>query len=101
VLSDPRLTSPAPEILAHLISRRQDSIDGIQWGVLHASIRNLEAKVAETVEELVEWGYLEKELSSSDGTENEVFYHISPGYLAELQQQQPKNSPPDATSIKN
>jgi len=97
VYSDPRLESPAPEILAHLISQGQDSIDGIQWGVLHRSIRNLVAKVAETVEELVEWGYLEKESSSSDDTDNKVFYHVSWRYLAELQQQPPKNSPPDAT----
>ena len=99
--SDRTLESPAPEILAHLISHGQDSIDGIQWGVLHTSIANLVAKVAETVEELVEWGYLEKESPSSDDTGNKVLYHVSRRYVAELQQQSPKNSPPDATSIKN
>jgi hypothetical protein len=53
----------------------------------------LVAKVAETVEELVKWGYLEKESSSSDDTGNKVLYHVSRRYVAELQQQPPKKFP--------
>jgi hypothetical protein len=94
VLADPRLTSPAPEILAHLARqpRRQDSIDGIRWGVLDTCIRNLASKIPETVAELVEWGYLEKKRSSLDG---KILYHVSPVYLSTLQQRPPPNCTPD------
>jgi hypothetical protein len=93
VLADPRLTSPRPEILAHLARHpRGDTIDGIQWGVLDTCIRNLAAKIPEIVAELVEQGYVEKKRSSSDG---KIFYQVSPLYLSTLQQRPPINSPPN------
>ena len=78
VPADPRLRFPAPEILAHLTKQRgtQDTIDGIQLGVLHACTQNWVAKIAKTVVELVELGFLE-EKRSPDG---KIFYHVSPRY---------------------
>jgi hypothetical protein len=76
-LSDPKLPSPAPEILDYLAGHpdAQDTIDGIlHWWVLDAYIRNWAPKIAKTVAQLVERGFLEEKLSS-DG---KVFYHVSP-----------------------
>ena len=95
VPADPQLPFLAPEVLAHLAGQRgaQDTIEGIQWGVLHACTRNWVPKIAKTVKQLVEQGFLE-EKRSSDG---KIFYYISPRYLSNLQQPPPKNSTPDAT----
>jgi hypothetical protein len=85
VLANPRLPSPAPEILDYLARHpdAQDTIDGIlHWWVLDAHIRKWAPKIAKTVAQLVERGFLE-EKRSSDG---KIFYHISPNYLATLQQ---------------
>jgi hypothetical protein len=86
--SGPRLPSPAPEILDYL-SRHpnaQDTIDGIlHWWVLDACSGNWALKIAESVAQLVEQGFLE-EKRSSDG---KVFYHISPLYFSTLQQSPP------------
>ena len=93
MLADPRLTSPRPEILAHVVKYPWgDTIDGIQWGVLDTCIRNLAAKIPESVAELVEWGYLQEKRSSSDG---KLLYQVSSLYLSTLQQQPPVNSTPD------
>jgi hypothetical protein len=86
--SGPRLPSPAPEILDYLARQpnAQDTIDGIlHWWVPDARIRNWEPKIAETVAQLVEQGFLE-EKRSSDG---KIFYHISPLYFSTLQQSPP------------
>jgi hypothetical protein len=96
VLADPRLPSPAPEILDYLASHpdAQDTIDGIlHWWVLDAHVRKWTPKIAETVAQLVERGFLE-EKQSSDG---KIFYHISPRYLSTLQQAPPKRSRSDGT----
>jgi hypothetical protein len=88
VLADPRLPSPAPEILEYLARQpgAQDTIDGIlHWWVLDAYLRNWAPKIAKTVAQLVERGFLE-EKSSSDG---KIFYHISPLYLSAVQQRRP------------
>ena len=80
VLTDPRLPSPAPEILDYLRRQpgAQDTIDGIlHWWVLDSCIRKWEPKIAKSVAGLVERGFLEKK-PSPDG---KVFYHVSPGYL--------------------
>jgi hypothetical protein len=96
VLADPRLPSPAPEILDYLARQpgAQDTIDGIlHWWVLDAHIRKWAPKIAKTVAELVEQGFLEQR-RSADGN---VFYRLSPHYLATLQQRPHRNSTPDAT----
>jgi hypothetical protein len=83
VLADPSLPSPAPEILDYLARHpnAQDTIDGIlHWWVLEAYLRNWAPKIAETIAQLVERGFLE-EKPSADG---HVFYRISPKYLATL-----------------
>jgi hypothetical protein len=85
VLADPRLPSPAPEILDYLARHpdAQDTIDGIlHWWVLDACVRKWAPKIAETVAQLVEQGFLEQK-RSADGN---VIYHASPHYLATLQQ---------------
>jgi hypothetical protein len=85
VLIDPSLPSPAPEILDYLAKRpgAQGTIEDIlQWWVLDACIRNWTPKIAKTVSQLVEQGFLEQK-RSADG---KVFYHVSPQYLATLQQ---------------
>jgi hypothetical protein len=84
VLADPRLSSPAPEILEYLARQpgAQDTIDGIlHWWVLDACIRNWTPKIAETVAQLVEQGFLEQK-RSADG---KIFYRVSPRYLSILQ----------------
>jgi hypothetical protein len=96
VLADPSLPSPAREILDYLAKHpdAQDTIDGIlHWWVLDAHIRKWAPKIAKTVAQLVEQGFLE-EKRSADGN---VIYHISQHYLATLQQRPPRNSTPDAT----
>jgi len=90
------LPSPAPEILDYLARHpeAQDTIDGIlHWWVLDACIRKWAPKIAETVAQLVDRGFLE-ERSSAGG---QVFYRASPHYLATLQQRLPRNSTPNAT----
>jgi hypothetical protein len=79
------LRSLAREILDYLARHpdAQDTIDGIvQWWVLDSCIRSWASKIAKTVAQLVEQGFLEKK-NSSDG---KIFYHISARYLATLQQ---------------
>jgi hypothetical protein len=96
MLIDPSLPSPAPEILEYLAKHpdAQDTIDGIlHWWVIDASIRRWAPKIAETVAQLVEQGYLEQK-QSADGN---VIYHASPNYFATLQQRPPRNSTPDAS----
>jgi hypothetical protein len=95
VLADPRLPSPAPEILDYLARHpdAQDTIDGIlHWWVLDAYVKKCAPKIANTVAQLVERGFLEQK-RSADGN---VFYRASPDYLATLQQR-PPDSTPDAT----
>jgi len=61
--SYPSLRSPAPEILGHLARHpdAQDTIDGIlHWWVLDACIRKWAPKIAETVAQLAEQGFLEQ-----------------------------------------
>jgi hypothetical protein len=94
VLTDPSLPSPAPEILDYLARQpgAQDTIEGIlHWWVLDAYIRNWTPKIARTVTQLVERGFLEKK-PSSDG---KIFYRVSPRYLSALQQRPPRNSNAD------
>jgi len=96
VLANLRLRSPAPEILDYLARQpgAQDTIEGIlHWWVLDSCIRDWAPKIAETVAHLVEKGFLE-EKRSPDG---KIFYYVSPRYLCTLQQQQSRNSTPDAT----
>jgi hypothetical protein len=88
VLTNPRLPSPAPEILDYLARQpgAQDTIDGIlHWWVLDSCIRSWAPKIAKTVAQLVERGFLE-EKRSSDG---KIFYHVSPHYFSSLQQRPP------------
>jgi hypothetical protein len=90
VLTNPRLPSPAPEILDYLARQpgAQDTIEGIlHWWVLDSCIRDWTPKIAKTVAQLVERGFLE-EKASPDG---KIFYHISPRYLSNLQQRPPLN----------
>jgi len=57
VLTNPRLPSPAPEILDYLARQpeAQDTIDGIlHWWVLDSFLRKWAPKIAETVGQLVE-----------------------------------------------
>jgi len=94
--ANPSLPSPAPEILDYLASHpeAQDTLDGIlHWWLLETSIRKWAPRIAETVAQLVEQGFLEQS-RSADGN---VFYHVSPNYLATLQLRPPGNSIPDAT----
>jgi hypothetical protein len=90
VPADPRLPSPAPEILDYLARQpgAQDTIEGIlHWWVLDSCIRDWTPKIAETVAQLVERGFLE-EKRSPDG---KTFYHLSPHYLSTFQQRPPRN----------
>jgi hypothetical protein len=75
VPANSRLRSPAPEILEYLARQpeAQDTIEGIQWWVLDSCIRNWAPKIAETVAQLVDQGFLE-EKASPDGR---IFYHVS------------------------
>jgi hypothetical protein len=82
---DPKLRSPAPEILDYLARQpgSQDTIDGIlHWWVIDSYIRSWTPKIAKTVARLVEQGFLE-EKPSADG---KIFYHVSPRHLSILQQ---------------
>jgi len=88
---NPSLPSPATEILDYLARKpdAQETIEGIlHWWVLDAHIRNWAPKIAKTVAQLVEQGFLEKK-RSVDGN---VFYRISSHYRATLQQRPPRNS---------
>jgi hypothetical protein len=92
----PFFPSPAPEILDYLARHpdAQDTIDGIlQWWVLDACLRKWAPKIAETVAQLVEQGFLEQK-RSADGN---VIYRASPNYLATLQQPSRRNSTPNTT----
>jgi len=94
VLTNPRLRSPAPEILEYLFRQpeAQDTIDGIlQWWILDSCIRRWAPKIAKTVEKLVKQGFLE-EKPSADGR---TFYHLSPRYLTARQQRRPLNCDSD------
>jgi len=94
MLIDPRLPSPAPEILDYLARQpgAQDTIDGIlQWWVLDSCIRSWTPKIAKTVARLVERGFLE-EKPSADG---KIFYRISPRYLSTVQHRPPPTVTPD------
>jgi hypothetical protein len=86
VLADPSLPSPAPEILDYLARHpdTRDTIEGIYWWVLEASIRNWAPQIRNAVAHLVERGFLLQEEPSKDG---KVFYQISPCYRAQLSQQ--------------
>ena len=78
------LASPAPEILDYLATHpeAQDTIDGIlHWWVVETCIRNWTPKIAETVAQLVQQGFLEQK-PSADG---HIFYRISPRYLATVE----------------
>jgi hypothetical protein len=96
VPTEPSLLSPAPEILDYLARQpdAQDTIEGIlHWWVLDSCIRDWAPKIAKTVAQLVERGFLE-EKRSPDG---KIFYHVSPRYLSTLQQRRPPRSTPDST----
>jgi hypothetical protein len=96
VLTDPRLPSPAPEILDYLARQpgAQDTIEGIlHWWVLDAYIQKWAPKISKTIAQLVEQGFLQQK-RAADG---KVFYRVSPQYLATIQQQQTRNSTSDAT----
>jgi len=90
------LPSPAPEILDYLARHpdAQDTIDGIvpRW-VLDACVQKWAPRIAGTVAQLVEQGFLEQQ-RCADGN---VFYRVSPHYLATLREQPARNSTPDAT----
>jgi hypothetical protein len=90
VLADPRLLSPAPEILDYLARNpsARGTLDEFYWWVLDASIRNWTPNIAKAVAQLVELGFLEEKLSS-DG---KIFYHASSNYLSTLQKQAPLDS---------
>jgi len=88
VLPDPQLPSPAPEILAYLARQpdAQDTIEGIlHWWVLDAYIQKWAPKIAKTVAQLVQKGFLEQK-RAADGN---VFYRLSPHYLAMLRRRPP------------
>jgi hypothetical protein len=86
VPTDPLLLSPAPEILDYLARHpeAQDTLDGIlHWWVLDSCVKRWAPKIAETVAELVEQGFVEQK-RSADG---KIFYHVSAHYLATLRRQ--------------
>src|SRR5438876_764368 len=109
--SDPRLTSPAPEILAYLLRQpqAQDSMQRIQWAVLPFCVGNVATKIADTAKELVELGYLEKDQpspeilkgSSSKTSETKALYRLSRGYLSTLRQGPPPNCTADDDEQRN
>jgi len=91
VPADPSLSSPASEILDYLARHpdAQDTIDGIlHWWVLDSCIRKWTPKIATTVKQLVEEGFLEQK-PSADG---HVFYRLSPQYFAALTQRMSPHS---------
>src|ERR1043166_7367594 len=70
-----------PEILDYLARQpgAQDTIEGIiHWWMLDACLRTSAPKIAKTVAQLVERGFLE-EKQSCDGR---IFYRVSPHHLA-------------------
>jgi hypothetical protein len=88
VLPDPQLPSPAPEILAYLARQpgAQDTIEGIlHWWVLDAYIQKWAPKITKTVAQLVQKGLLEQKRAA----DSNVFYRLSPHYLAMLRQRPP------------
>jgi hypothetical protein len=88
VPANPPLPSPAPEILDYLARHpdAQDTIEGIlHWWVLDSCVKRWAPRIADTVANLVEQGFLE-EKQSLDG---QTFYHVSPIYLSTLQQSLP------------
>jgi hypothetical protein len=93
VLADPRLPSPAPEILDYLAKNpyARCTLDDFYWRVLDVYLRDLAPKIAKTVAQLVDLGFLE-EKPSSDG---KILYQASSLYLSTLQQQLPRNSAPN------
>ena len=100
-----RNLSPATEILAYLSRQEQDTIHGIQWAVLRMSIPNFATKIAETVEELVECGYLERssessKRSSSKTRESKMLYCLSPRYLSTLRKRRSATSTTNDTGNK-
>ena len=89
MLAKPSLPSPATEILEYLARhpKAQDTIDGIlHWWVLDSCIRSWAPKIAETVGQLVELGFLEQKPS----TGGRIFYRVSPQYLETLQESPPE-----------
>lgn len=86
VLADPSLPTPAPEILDYLAKHpdARDTIEGIYWWVLDASIRSWAPQIRNAVAQLVEHGFLLEEEPSKDG---KVFYQISARYRAQFSQQ--------------
>jgi hypothetical protein len=85
VPANPSLSSPATEILEYLATHpnAQDTIDGIlHWWVLDACIRKWTPKIAETVAQLVELGFLEQRPSIDGNTS----YRVAARYLATIQQ---------------
>jgi len=88
------MKTPAPEILDYLARQpeAQDTIDGIlHWWVLDSCIRKWGPKISKAVAELVEQGFL-VEKPSPDGR---IFYRVSPGYFATLQQRPAGNGDSD------
>lgn len=76
---DTSLQSPALEILDYLARHpdAEDTIDGIlHWWVLDACIRKWTPKIAETVTQLVERGFLEERTSA----EGRIFYRLAPNH---------------------
>jgi hypothetical protein len=85
------LPSPAPEILDYLARHpdAQDTLEGIlQWWVLDSCIRNWAPRIAKTVAQLVEAGFLEKRTSA----EGQIRYRISASYARQLRQRPPPAS---------
>jgi hypothetical protein len=83
VPNEPSLPAPAPEILAYLARHpdAQDTIDGIlHWWVLDSCIRQWAPRIAATLQQLVDGGFLEQQ-PSADGR---IFYRISRTYLAAI-----------------
>jgi hypothetical protein len=82
VLADPALPSPAREILDYLARHPEakDTLDGIYWWILDACIREWYPKIASSVAQLVESGFLIEEPAPG----GKIFYSISAQYRAEL-----------------
>ncbi|MBA3963723.1 MAG: hypothetical protein H0X40_17735 [Chthoniobacterales bacterium] len=74
--TDSSLPSPAPEILDYLARHpeAQDTVDGIlHWWVVDSCLRKWAPKIAASVAELVERGFLQ-EKASADGR---TFYRLA------------------------
>lgn len=92
VPTESSLPSPAPEILEYLARHpdAQDTIDGIlHWWLLDACIRKWASKIAETLDLLVQEGFLEMK-RSDDG---HVLYRVSPQYRMTLEQRRAGQPP--------